>query len=214
MLPLASGKNIAGATLAAALAFAVSVHAPVRAQEEPEQFAVNQVWFAVNGPGRFLNADMRIPESQPLRQTLESGLQVDFALQVLVQRKRWWWLDESAADIQWRAALSYDPILRRYELATADGFRREYPRLQDALNRLGVLRQWPVAHDIADLFGDPRAYVLARVQVDVSRLPQPIKILLLTDDDWDFDSGWKTLPLEKRNPPDSDSVPDSDSASQ
>lgn len=167
-----------------------------RAQErEPESFAVREIWFSAAGPGRFLNAEMRAPESRPLRQALEGGLEIEFSLQVVVNRRRWWWLDQHVADINWRAALSYDSILRRYRLAAADGFRREYRTLRDALDRMGVLRGWPISPELAPILEDPNAYVLARLEVDVARLPQPVKILLLTDDAWDFDSGWTRLPM-------------------
>ena len=163
--------------------------------QEQGEFVVERAWFSAAGPGRFLHADMHVPESGPLRQTLESGLEVDFLLHVSVLRRRWWWLDQRSADIVWRATLSYDPILRRYKLATADGFRRAYPKLRDALDRLGKLRQWPASPDIAPALDNPDSYLLARLEVDIARLPQPVKILLLTDDDWDFDSGWTRLPL-------------------
>ena len=196
------GTWAAAAWLAAA-AFAVFHPAAARDRDnqprDNQPFAVNQIWFTIAGPGRFLHADMHIPESQPLRQTLESGLEIDFSLQVAVQRKRWWWLDQRAAETNWRATVEYDSILRRYRLATADGYRREYQNLRDALNRLGQLRHWPLSPSVAPVLDDPDAYILARLEVDVSRLPQPVKILLLTDDEWDFSSGWTRLPLRVQN---------------
>ena len=151
--------------------------------------------FRRRGRGGFCTPICMCRKVGPLRQTLESGLEVDFLLHVSVLRRRWWWLDQRSADIVWRATLSYDPILRRYKLATADGFRRAYPKLRDALDRLGKLRQWPASPDIAPALDNPDSYLLARLEVDIARLPQPVKILLLTDDDWDFDSGWTRLPL-------------------
>ena len=190
----ADGGNWTATVLAAVLMLSTQSWGQPRAQER-EQFVVREAWFTAAGPGRFLHADMHVPASQPLRQTLKSGLRIDFSLQVAVQRGRWWWLDERAAEISWRATLSYDPILRQYKLATADGFRRSYSSLRDALDRMGVLRRWPVTPEIAPVLNDPDSYLLARLEVDVSRLPQPVKILLLTDDEWDFDSGWIRLPL-------------------
>ena len=186
---------LAMAALLAAAAFAV----PHPHAHALEKFIVNQIWFTAAGPGRFLHADMRVPESQPLRQTLHSGLEVDFSLEVVVQKKRWWWLDQRAAEVNWRATIAYDSILRRYRLATADGYRREYRDLRNALNRLGQLRQWPLSPDIAPVLDHPDAYLLARLEVDVSRLPQPVKILLLTDNEWDFSSGWTRLPVVFEN---------------
>ena len=210
----ADGGNWTATVLAAVLMLSAQPWGVLRAQER-EQFVVRNAWFTAAGPGRFLHADMHVPESQPLRQTLGSGLQIDFSLQIAVQRGRWWWLDERAAEINWRATLSYDPILRQYKLATADGFRRNYPRLRDALDRMGTLRQWPVTPEIAPVLNDPDSYLLARLEVDVSRLPQPVKILLLTDDEWDFDSGWTRLPLLlKSGVAPSDSPAESDSASE
>ena len=191
-------KRIAAAALSAVLMVSASplpLLAVSAVAQEREEFVVERAWFSAAGPGRFLHADMHVPESQPLRQTLESGLEVDFLLHVSVLRRRWWWLDQRSADIVWRATLSYDPILRRYKLATADGFRRAYPKLRDALDRLGKLRQWPASPDIAPALDNPDSYLLARLEVDIARLPQPVKILLLTDDDWDFDSGWTRIPL-------------------
>ena len=192
-------KRLAAAALSAVLLLSAPVFAPAAAQER-EQFAVRQAWFSAVGPGRFLHANMHVPEGESLRQALESGLEIDFLLQVSVQRRRWWWLDQRAANIVWRATLSYDPILRRHKLATADGFRRAYPKLRDALDRLGKLRQWPVSPNIAPALDNPDSYLLARLEVDISRLPRPVKILLLTDDDWDFDSGWTRLPLRMTRP--------------
>ena len=191
-------KRIAAAALSAVLLLSASPLSPLASSavgQEQGEFVVERAWFSAAGPGRFLHADMHVPESGPLRQTLESGLEVDFLLHVSVLRRRWWWLDQRSADIVWRATLSYDPILRRYKLATADGFRRAYPKLRDALDRLGKLRQWPASPDIAPALDNPDSYLLARLEVDIARLPQPVKILLLTDDDWDFDSGWTRLPL-------------------
>ena len=208
----ADGGNWTATVLAAVLMLFTQAWGQPRAQER-EQFVVHEAWFTAAGPGRFLHVDMHVPASQPLRQTLESGLRIDFSLQVAVQRDRWWWLDERVAEINWRAVLSYDPILRQYKLATADGFRRSYSSLRDALDRMGVLRQWPVTPEIAPALNDPDSYVLARLEVDVSRLPQPVKILLLTDDEWDFDSGWIRLPLLlKSGAAHSDAPAESDSA--
>ena len=210
----ADGGNWTATVLAAVLMLSTQVWGQPRAQERGE-FVVREAWFTAAGPGRFLHADMHVPASQPLRQALESGLQIDFSLQVAVQRSRWWWLDKRAAEINWRATLSYDPILRQYKLVTADGFRRSYSSLRDALDRMGALRRWPVTPKIAPALNDPDSYLLARLEVDVSRLPQPVKILLLTDDDWDFDSGWIRLPLRLKSgaapsgaPAESDAAPE------
>jgi len=91
-----------------------------------------------------------------------------------------------------RLELSYLPLSRHYELVDLHNDRRStYPRLSMLLDALRRPRSWSIPVDR----GDDPARVHARIQLDRTRLPSPMRLPTWFNRQWRLSSPWYELPL-------------------
>jgi hypothetical protein len=144
-----------------------------------------------------LNALVRYPINDRIRQALQDGVTLAFDLDVGVSRPRRFWFDADILALNLRRELSYHVISNRYVLRDASGVEQAtFPSLEAALDQLGQVQDLPIAVE-AQLRGDGPWTIGLRAGVRRGRMPDALRTLLFWSDDWHRTSDWYTWTLER-----------------
>jgi hypothetical protein len=178
--------------------------APAHAEE-------NEVREAVLRPaeqGLVLDADLEFELTPRLAEVVASGVPLYFALDFVLERRRWYWLDEKAAAEKLQIRLSYHPVSRQYRISTGL-LQRSFESLDEALASIKRVRGWLVA-DRSVTFSDADYEAAVRFRLDTALLPKPFQLSALTGRDLQLETPWKRFtvhsprhlpaPVETREP--------------
>lgn len=117
-------------------------------------------------------ADIELPEV--VRLGLDSGVPLEFVVELTLAEPRTLWPDKRIAQQRWRYRLIYYELTRHYRINAMDGMgSRNYRSLMRALDGLGSVRA--VLDDLEYLRG--RVATLS-MRLDDSRLPLPLRPVL------------------------------------
>ena len=167
------------------------------AAESEHDIAVKEVWFENTPDGHALRARLSAGSEKTIRPLLESGYIIKLKFEMRFMQNRDWLPDRTLGDISWQVQIVYDSLLNRYTFA-AGGVAEEYKTLAEALMRAGRLRAAPQkSSGLNDIFALPEMYVVARYEMLIDHLPQPLQISLLTGE-WEIDSGWQRFAADLR----------------
>ena len=136
-----------------------------------------------------LSADIQLPLTDTLKDSIDRGLALYFQTDVQVVRPRWYWLNEEviSTSIEWR--LSYHALTRQYRVATnAQG--QTAATLDEALAVMSSIRAVPIGR-VSNLTPGQRYDVWVRMRLDTGRLPKPFQMTAMTNRDWNPQSEWK-----------------------
>lgn len=143
------------------------------------------------------NFDLEIDYSLLLDSQLQSamygGVKIWFIAEMRFIEKRALWFDKDIKFFAWNASLSksVSDSSIRYKLFGLDG-EEQAVDLETALEEISLLTlQFKDSANLLDLICSDKGMFLHRVEVDLSKLPEPLQISMLTTADWDFSSGWK-----------------------
>lgn len=187
------------ARLLPALALIVVLLGGVPAARATDAIQVTRATIApdTDGAGWKLSADFYIPLSARMREVLQVGVPIYFMVEFTLQRGRWWWRDERVASAEQEYRLSYHPITRRYRLAQS-GYPVEFSSLEEAIASLSRIRGWSLLEDVA--LDPERAYTAAlRMRLDTGRLPGPLQVDALTNQDWNLKAPWTRFTVRQGN---------------
>ena len=140
-----------------------------------------------------LSADFYLPISNRIREVLDLGIPLYFVVEFELNRSRWYWTARKVAEQTQTYRLSYHPITRRFRLSRS-GYPQEFVGLDDALASLSRIRGWSVLQDVNLEEGETYQAAL-RMRLDASRLPGPLQIDVLNNQDWNLDAPWKRFTL-------------------
>jgi hypothetical protein len=143
-------------------------------------------------PGAFVDAQFELQLPASLRDAVDHGIALYFAVDVEVTRSRWYWFDKRVLDDTIEYRLSFSPLTREYRLARG-GLAQPFESLDQALGTLRRLSQWRIADTTQMEGGNTHARI--RFRLDTSMLPKPFQVSALTDRDWTLVSDWANLPL-------------------
>ncbi len=156
---------------------------------------------AAGSPGHalLLSADIVLPLTETLKDSVNRGLALYFQTDVQLVRPRWYWLNEQvvAASIEWR--LSYHALTRQYRVATnAQG--QAFSTLDEALAVMTAIRSVPIGR-VENLVPGRSSEFWVRMRLDTGRLPKPFQMTAMTNRDWNPQSEWKRFDFigPKRN---------------
>lgn len=153
-----------------------------------------------------LSTRLRFDLPESVRDALYKGLSVIFTAEAVIYRERWWWLDArvSRAQRQWR--LVYQPLSQRWRLSlgTAPSAKagnaalaQFFDSLDEALAVIQHVAQWRVADGSALDAGDTHR-IEFHFHLDTDKLPRPLQIGALGDEDWELDlNRQRTFSLER-----------------
>ncbi len=143
-------------------------------------------------PGAYVDAQFDLQLPGALRDAVDHGIALYFAIDVEVTRSRWYWFDKRVVEDSIEYRLSFSPLTREYRLARG-GLAQPFESLDQALATMRRVAQWRVADAAAMDGSGMRARI--RFRLDTSMLPKPFQVSALTDRDWTLASDWAPLPL-------------------
>jgi hypothetical protein len=178
--------------------------APVRADD----VEVRAASLRAVEDGLVLDADFQFELTPRLADVVANGVPLYFVVDFELGRRRWYWLDESAASKKLQLRLSYHPLSRQYRLSTGL-LQQNFASLEDALNVLKRVRNWLVV-DRTVSFSNADYEAAVRFRLDTTLLPKPFQLSALTSRDLHLETPWKRFtvrsprqlpaPVESREP--------------
>jgi Domain of unknown function (DUF4390) len=173
-----------------------------------DDIEVRQVRLRAVEEGLALDADFDFDLTPRLSEVVSGGVPLYFRVDFELTRRRWYWLDETAASKRLQLRLSYHALSRQYRLSTGL-LQQSFATLEDALNVLRHLRNWLVVERTVT-FADADYEAALRMRLDTTLLPKPFQLSALTSRELQLESHWKRFivhspqqlpaPVESREP--------------
>jgi hypothetical protein len=173
-----------------------------------EDNAVGDVTLRAVEDGLVLDADFAFELTPRLADVVANGVPLYFVVEFELGRRRWYWLDETAASRKLELRVSYHPLSRQYRLSTGP-LQQNFESLLDALSVLKHVRNWLVIDRSVSL-SDADYDAAVRLRLDTALLPKPFQLSALTSRDLHLETPWKRFtvhspkhlpaPVESREP--------------
>lgn len=183
--------------LAVTVALAGGIEREARAANSIEVTSI-KMEAAADGVGWQLSADFYLPITNRIKDVLDIGVPLYFIVEFELTGSRWWWADRKIAAQTQNYRLSYHPITRRYRL-TRSGYSQEFVAVDDALASLSRIRGWTLMEQTTLEQGETYDAAL-RMRLDSSRLPGPLQIDVINNQDWNLDAPWKRFKVTPETP--------------
>lgn len=143
-----------------------------------------------------LAAEFDIQLGYKLREALDRGLPLQFAVDFKLTEPRWYWIDKETASETYTLTLSYNALTRTYRVVTP---RMTYssPNLDDVMDQMSRVRDWPVIHKRDIKWG--AGYVAqVRFRLLLTEMPKPFQMSALVNSEWDLASNWVNFEFTPR----------------
>jgi hypothetical protein len=131
-----------------------------------------------------LSADFNIEFSSEVEEAVNKGVALNFLVEFALMELRTYWFDEEIASSSQIIRLSYHALSRQYLINTGS-HQMTYATLQEAVQALGSVHDWPVVEKSQLKKGVPY-YAMLRMRLDHSRLPKPLQISALGSEKWNL----------------------------
>ena len=142
-----------------------------------------------------LSAHIDYPVNDRIRSALRDGVTLAFDLEVNISRHRRLWFDGTVLETTLRRELTYHAVTDRYVLRDEAGVEQEnFPTLEAALEKLGRVEDLPILVQ-SQLRGEAPWEVAVRAGVRRCRMPDALRALVFSTDDWHRTTGWYTWML-------------------
>jgi len=139
-----------------------------------------------------LNATLNFDLPDGARDVVREGVPLTLNLEIVVKRKRSYWLDEAVATLDQSYELSYRALSERYLVRNLNsGEQASYATLDTALDALRVISDLPIL-DQALVSPSQRHEISVRASLDVRTMPDALRFVLFWSDDWRQRSEWYT----------------------
>lgn len=138
--------------------------------------------------GYVLNADIAIDLNPRLIDVVTRGVSLYFTTEVLIERPRWYWLNETVVRRSLDYRLYYHAITRSYRLSVGN-LHRNFDELDEALQTMQRVRNWLVAETNVLTAGVSHEVSL-RFRLDTSQLPKPFQVTAIGSSDWNVETEW------------------------
>lgn len=175
----------------AAEAFAARLLVVMLAVLPPFATAAGEVRYVeiVRGEdGYVVNADIDFELNPRLIDAVSRGVSLHFTAELVIERPRWYWLDEVVVERSLRYRLSYHAITRTYRLSIGS-LHQSFDTLDAALRTMQRIRNWHIV--AADRLEPGVSYNAAlRLKHDTSMLPRPFQVTALGNRDWNLGTDW------------------------
>ncbi|WP_041656505.1 DUF4390 domain-containing protein [Azoarcus sp. KH32C] len=138
--------------------------------------------------GYVVNADIDVELNPRLVDAVSRGVSLYFSAQFIVERERWYWLNEIVADRTLNFRVSYNAITRSYRLSVGS-LHQSFETLDEAVRTMLRIRNWQIA-PITALQAGTSYNVALRFQLDTSLLPKPFQVTAIGSRDWNLSTDW------------------------
>ncbi len=173
-----------------------------------EGITISKAEARLTEEGYQLSADFDIQLSQTVEKALKSGVTLNFVSELAINRSRWYWLETDVARDEQVAKLSFNALTQQYRITRGSLFQ-SFHELKDALLVLGHQIAQPVPVALLDKKGggyfsrllkkgSECCSAFAQMRLDVTRLPKPLQVNALTNEDWNLESApyrWNIQPV-------------------
>jgi hypothetical protein len=147
---------------------------------EPSKTSSTQGWN--------LSAEFDVQLGPKLREALDRGLPLQFAVEFKLMRHRWYWFDEETVTARYAYTLSYNALTRTYRLVSPAGTFNS-SQFDDVLHNLERLVDWTVLRkEQVQIGASYKAQI--RFHLVLTELPKPVQVSALANSDWDLSSDW------------------------
>lgn len=147
------------------------------AQDDDGQITINVASVELTGANVRLSVDAEISLPREVVAGLNSGVPLEFIVELQLQRPRGWLPAANLATFQWRYSLIYYELTRHYRVRALDtDVSRNFRSLLPALEELGELRgiMLPVTSEQASsLLGAKQASL--HIKLNSNALPLPLQ---------------------------------------
>ncbi|MBV2263901.1 MAG: DUF4390 domain-containing protein [Thauera sp.] len=138
--------------------------------------------------GYVLNADIEIDLNPRLIDAVTRGVSLYFTTEVLIERPRWYWLNETVASRSLDYRLYYHAITRSFRLSVGN-LHQNFDELDEALRTMQRVRNWLVAES-GVLQAGVSHEVSLRFRLDTTQLPKPFQVTAIGSNDWKVETEW------------------------
>jgi hypothetical protein len=155
-----------------------------------KEFVIKSVNTQLNETVYFLNAVFEINLPDFIVEAFEQGFEIPLSMEIEISRKRGFWFDEAMVTIKQQYRIQYHAMLDSVSMLNVNsGNRLNFSSLEDALNKLTVLLNFPLLDNNALI---PNEHYSARLNfgIDNTALPTPLKSSSLWENDWHIGSNW------------------------
>ncbi|MGB0866399.1 MAG: DUF4390 domain-containing protein [Granulosicoccaceae bacterium] len=160
---------------------------PLRAEEGRVHF--NSLVSYVVDSRVYLSTDVSLQLSGLARSALESGVALEFDIDIQVWRQLSFWPDETLRRYQISHRLSYQELTRSYRLERLEsGERASFSNLTDALHALASLRDLVLLPE-SELKSGRKHYGSMTISLDIDALPSPLRTQAYFSRAWKLQGG-------------------------
>lgn len=138
--------------------------------------------------GYVLNADIEIELNPRLVDVVARGVSLYFTTEVVIERPRWYWFNETVVRRSLDYRLSYHAITRSYRLSVGN-LHQSFDELDDAVRTMQRVRNWLVAENGVLQAGISHEVAL-RFRLDTTQLPKPFQVTAIGSSDWNLGTEW------------------------
>lgn len=138
--------------------------------------------------GYVLNADIDIELNPRLVDVVARGVSLYFTTEVVIERPRWYWFNETVVRRSLDYRLSYHAITRSYRLSVGN-LHQSFDELDDAVHTMQRVRNWLVAENGVLQAGVSHEVAL-RFRLDTTQLPKPFQVTAIGSSDWNLGTEW------------------------
>ncbi len=164
-----------------------TVLVPLRAEEGKVDF--NSLVSYVVDSRVYLSTDVSLQLSGLARSALESGVALEFDIDIEIWRQYSFWPDETLKRYQISHRLSYQGLTRSYRLERLlTGDRVSFKKLEDALHSMASLRDLVLLPESL-LKPGRRHFGRMEVSLDIDALPSPLRTQAYFSRAWKLQGG-------------------------
>jgi hypothetical protein len=131
-----------------------------------------------------LTADFNIEFSAEVEEAVNKGVALYFLVEFALMEPHSYWFDEEAASANQTIRLSYHALSRQY-LINVGSHQATFSSLQEAVQALGKIQDWPVVEKSMLKKGVPY-FAMVRMRLDHSRLPKPLQVSAIGAEKWNL----------------------------
>jgi len=167
------------------------------AEEDKANFNIQSLETLMRDRVYLLNANFDYTFSKDAIEALEHGVPLLILVDIEILSPRWWWADETLANLEQGYLLLYHALSESYVVHNLNsGTQNNFITLQQALGFLSEIKELPILD--ANLLNSKKDYYLrVRTHLDIESLPAPMRPLAYISSDWQLSSDWYEWPLQR-----------------